>query len=98
MGGCGWAEKVGCEGDAALCHFRGSPEPRPPQVPDDLRRSRRRTTAAMLALALLQPLAYVHSPLISRGPAQISRVSVVTASAKILPVVDVGLCVVVRGN
>ena len=45
----------------------------------------------MLALALLQPHAYVHSPLISRGPTQISRVADVTASAKILPVVDVGL-------
>lgn len=47
----------------------------------------------MLALALLQPLAYVHSPLLSRGPApqKMSRVADVTASAKILPVVDVGL-------
>ena len=46
----------------------------------------------MLALALLQPHAYVHSPLISRGPApKITRVADVTASAKILPVVDVGL-------
>ena len=45
----------------------------------------------MLALALLQPLAYVQSPLLSRGPTQISRVADVTASAKILPVVDVGL-------